>query len=129
MKQHNKLTTVDEYINDFPKETQDILMKIRNTIKKIVPAVEESFSYGMPAYKTYKKPLVYFAAYKSFIGFYATPAGHHEFKDELSVYKQGKGSVQFPLNQPMPYNLIERIIIFRREENKNKYSQPSKANS
>jgi len=77
-------------------------------------------AYGMPGYKTHKNPLVYFAAFKNHIGFYATPSGHTEFKDELSKYKQGKGSVQFPLDQPIPYKLIERIVQFRVTENENK---------
>ena len=70
----------------------------------------------MPAYKLNKKPLVYFAAFKNHIGFYATPTGHSEFKNELSLYKQGKGSVQFPLNQKIPYQLIEKIVKFRVNE-------------
>ncbi len=74
----------------------------------------------MPAYKLNKKPLVYFAAYKNHIGFYATPSGHAEFSTELSKYKQGKGSVQFPIDEPMPLDLIERIVKFRAAENLDK---------
>ena len=74
-------------------------------------------SYGMPGYKLNKKPLVYFAAYKNHIGFYATPTGHKAFEAELSKYKQGKGSVQFPLDQEIPYDLITRIVVYRVEEN------------
>lgn len=112
-----KPTNIDEYIADFPKETQLILEKIRTTIKKIVPESEETIGYAMPAFKLNKKPLVYFAGYKNHIGFYATPTGHKEFKKELSIYKQGKGSVQFPLDKPMPYDLITRIVEFRVKEN------------
>ncbi len=107
----------DEYILQFPFDVQEILVKIRYTIKQKAPDASESISYGMPAFKINGKPLVYFAAYQNHIGFYATPSGHEEFKKELSLFKQGKGSVQFPLNQPIPYDLIGRIIEFRTDEN------------
>ncbi|MBN2262706.1 MAG: DUF1801 domain-containing protein, partial [Prolixibacteraceae bacterium] len=80
-------------------------------------------AYGMPAYKTYGKPLVYFAAFKSHIGFYATPSGHEQFAQELSAYKQGKGSVQFPTNQAIPYELIGRMVEFRVNEHNLKYGE------
>ena len=115
-----KPTNIDEYIAEFPKETQIILEKIRTIIKKLVPESEEAISYGMPAFKLNKMALVYFAGYKNHIGFYATPTGHKEFKEELSNYKQGKGSVQFPLSEPMPYDLIKRIVKFRVAENNQK---------
>ena len=108
---------VEEYIANFPIETQTILEQIRAIIKKTAPAAEESISYAMPAYKLNGKPLVYFAGYKKHIGFYATPTGHEAFEKELSIYKQGKGSVQFPLNKLMPLDLIQRITKFRVEEN------------
>jgi len=108
---------VEEYIANFPPETQTILEQVRAIIKKTAPAAEENISYAMPAYKLNEKPLVYFAGYKNHLGFYATPTGHEAFKEDLSVYKQGKGSVQFPLNKPMPLDLIERITKFRVEEN------------
>ena len=111
------MNEIESYIQQFPEDVQLILNTIRKIIKDNVANVEESISYGMPAYKFNKKPLVYFAAYKNHIGFYATPSGHKEFKDELSKYKQGKGSVQFPLNQPIPYALIEKIVQFRMHEN------------
>lgn len=114
----NKLhNTVNDYIADFPNEIQLILEQIRTTIRKSAPKAEESISYGMPAYKLHKKPLVYFAAFKKHIGFYATPSGHAEFAEELAKYKQGKGSVQFPIDKPMPLDLIERIVRFRVQEN------------
>jgi len=109
--------SVDEYITTFPSEVQLILEKVRHIITKKAPKAIESISYGMPAYKTNGKPLVYFAGYKNHIGFYATPTGHTEFVNELSKFKQGKGSVQFPLDEPIPYELIERIVIFRVQEN------------
>lgn len=109
--------TVDEYIKSFPKDIQTLLEKVRKTIKTNAPDAVESIAYGMPAYKMNGKPLVYFAGYKKHIGFYATPTGHAEFADELSTYKQGKGSVQFPLDKPIPYELIKRIVAFRVTEN------------
>ncbi len=112
------MNEVDKYILQFPKNVQVILKNIREIIKTTAPDAEESIAYKMPAYKTNKKPLVYFAAFRNHIGFYATPSGHDRFKHELSVYKQGKGSVQFPLDQEIPYDLIQRIVKFRVEENK-----------
>lgn len=115
-----KLNSVDDYIADFPPDIQAILTKIRSLVKKTAPDAVESMAYGMPGYKTNGKPLVYFAAYKEHIGFYATPTGHAKFAEELSRYKQGKGSVQFPLKEDMPYDLIVRIIEFRLVENSQK---------
>ncbi len=108
---------IETYFQQFPREVQEMLQNIRKKIKESAPCAEESFAYGMPAYKTHKKPLVYFAAFKNHIGFYATPSGHSEFAKELSKYKQGRGSVQFPLKEPIPYKLIERIVKFRVKEN------------
>lgn len=90
---------------------------MRNTILASAPGAEESISYGMPAYKINKKPLVYFAAFKNHIGFYATPSGHEAFAAELAKYKQGKGSVRFPLDKPLPLDLIGEIVAFRMVEN------------
>tara|TARA_Y100001972_G_C7624639_1_gene313272 strand:- start:663 stop:1022 length:360 start_codon:yes stop_codon:yes gene_type:complete len=105
------------YISKFPIPTQDILNRIRSIIKNMAPEAEESISYGMPAYKIMKKPLVYFGGYQNHIGFYATPSGHTAFEVALSKYPQGKGSVKFPLNQPIPYDLIAEIVAYRVEEN------------
>jgi uncharacterized protein YdhG (YjbR/CyaY superfamily) len=107
---------IEEYISIQTPEVQIVLEQMRQTIKKAAPRAEEVISYNMPAFK-YHGMLVYFAAYKNHIGFYATPTGHFEFKEELSVYKQGKGSVQFPLNNPLPLDLISRIVTFRVKEN------------
>ncbi len=107
---------VDEYIAAFPPEVQEILEKVRATIKGAAPDALECIAYAMPAYKL-NGPLVYFAGYKNHIGFYATPTGHEAFKKELSKYKEGKGSVQFPLDEPMPFKLIEKIMRFRVKEN------------
>lgn len=107
---------IDEYIAGFPQDVQEILEKIRATVREAAPEAKEKISYGMPAF-TLNGNLVYFAAFKNHIGFYPIPSGIEEFKEELSVYKQGKGSVQFPLDEPMPYELITRIVKFRAQEN------------
>jgi uncharacterized protein YdhG (YjbR/CyaY superfamily) len=108
--------SVDEYIKTFPKKTQKYLKQMRTAIKKAAPKAEEGIGYKMPAYK-YNGVLVYFAGYAKHIGFYATPTGHKEFKKELSIYKEGKGSVQFPLDEPLPIALITKIVKFRVKEN------------
>lgn len=113
----HEFNTVDEYIKNFPKVVQEKLNTIRKIIIDNVPDVIESISYGMPAYKTYKKPLVYFAGYKNHIGFYATPNGHEAFAEELKGFKQGKGSVQFQLKNPLPIDLITGIIKYKIKEN------------
>lgn len=104
---------VEAYIANFPKDTQEILASVRATIQKAAPKAEESISYGMPAYKIEGKPLVYFAGYEKYIGFYATPNGHEAFAKDLARYKQGKGSVQFPIEEKMPLPLITKIVKFR----------------
>lgn len=108
--------TIDEYIAGFPKDVQDILQKIRMTIHEAAPEATEKISYQMPTFYL-KGNLVHFAAFKEHIGFYPVPTGIKKFEKELSVYKQGKGSVQFPLDQPMPYDLISKIVKFRVKEN------------
>jgi len=112
-----KFQNVDEYIAAFPADTQVILEQVRATIRKAAPDAKEVISYNMPAYKL-NKVLVFFAGYKHHIGFYATPTGHEAFIEDLSQYKQGKGSVQFPLDEPMPLDLISRIVKFRVEEDR-----------
>lgn len=114
------IKTIDEYLAGFSGEIKERLLLIRKTIKDNAPEAEESIAYQMPAYKLNNKPLVYFAGFKNHIGFYATPTGHLEFAKELAKYKQGKGSVQFPLDEPIPYDLIKRIVKFRVEENQAK---------
>ena len=110
-----KSTSVKIYIETFPEETQILLNKIRTVILQSAPNCEECISYGMPCYKLNGKPLVYFAGYKNHIGFYATPTGHENFKKVLSKYKQGKGSVQFPLDQDMPLELITQMVQYKVE--------------
>ncbi len=116
----SKPSSVDEYIKSFPKSTEALLKQLRKAIKETAPAAEELISYCMPAYKLNKKPLVYFAGYEKHIGFYATASGHQKFSKELARYKQGKGSVQFPLDEPLPIDLIIRMVKFRVKENLNK---------
>lgn len=108
---------IGNYIAEFPPHVQERLNKIYACIREMAPDAEESISYGMPAFKLNGKPLVYFAGYKNHIGLYATPSGHAEFASELALYKQGKGSVQFPNSQNLPLDLIARIIQFRVTEN------------
>lgn len=110
-----KVDSIDAYIAGFPLEVQQILTQIRALIQSVVPEATEAISYGMPTFKL-KGNLVHFAAFKHHIGFYATPTGHEAFKADLSKYKQGKGSVQFPLDQPIPFDLITRIVAYRRQE-------------
>jgi len=107
---------IDEYIAPFPQDVQVILEKIRSTIKQAAPDAEETISYRMPTF-TLKGNLVHFAAFKKHIGFYPAPTGIEQFQKELSVYKGAKGSVQFPFDKPIPFDLISRIVKFRVQEN------------
>jgi uncharacterized protein YdhG (YjbR/CyaY superfamily) len=107
---------IDEYIAGFPCHIQAILGKIRSTIRKAAPGAEEKISYRIPAF-TLKGNLVYFAAFKKHIGFYPTSTGTEKFRKELSIYKGGKGSIQFPLEKPIPFALISKIVKFRVKEN------------
>ncbi len=111
-----KPSSIDEYIGVFPNDIQEILEKVRMTIQKAAPDATEKISYSMPAFEQ-NGIVVYFAAFKNHIGLYALPSGHEAFQEELSKYKSGKGSVQFPLNQPMPFDLITKIVKFRVNEN------------
>jgi len=108
--------TIDEYIAGFPNNVQEILQKIRLTIRKEAPDAEETIKYRMPTF-TLKGNLVHFAAFKNHIGFYPTPTGTDKFQKELSVYEGAKGSVRFPLDQPIPFDLISKIVKFRVKEN------------
>ena len=107
---------IDEHIAKFPKDVQEILEKVRATIQKAAPNAEETINYGIPTF-TLAGNLVHFAGFKNHIGFYPTPSGIEKFKKELSVYKGAKGSVQFPLDKPIPYTLISRVVKFRVKEN------------
>ncbi len=109
-------STIDAYIATFPKDVQAILQQIRRTIHETEPEATEAIAYGMPTFKLHGN-LVHFAAFKNHIGFYPTPTGVAEFEEELSPYKQSKGSVQFPLDKPIPYGLIDRMTRFRVAQN------------
>lgn len=123
-------TLIDTYIANSPKEIQDTLKKIRSTIKKSAPKAEETINYGIPTF-TLDGNLVHFAGFKNHIGLYPTPSGIEKFKKELSAYEGAKGSVKFPLDKPIPYALISKIVKFRVKENsersKAKKKKPSKA--
>lgn len=108
--------TIDEYIALFPMEVQEILKTLRTIVKTEAPQAQEKISYQMPTF-TLNGNLVHFAAFKKHIGFYPTPSGTEAFQEELAKYKGGKGSIQFPLDQPIPYDLVKRIVQFRVEEN------------
>ncbi|MBK5246264.1 MAG: DUF1801 domain-containing protein [Peptostreptococcaceae bacterium] len=112
-----KFPVIDEYIFKFPEEVQIILQKLRRVIKETAPDAEEKISYQMPTFYL-NGNLVHFAAYKNHIGFYPTPSGIEKFKNELSIYKGAKGSVQFPINEQLPFDLIRKIVEFRVAENK-----------
>ena len=107
--------SIDEYISDFPKNVSVLLNNIRKCIQKSAPDATETISFNMPAFKQ-KKILVYFAAFKNHIGFYALPSGNEAFQVALSKYKTGKGSIQFPLKEEIPYDLIQKIVEFRVKE-------------
>lgn len=104
------MDSVDAYLSTFPAETQKRIQQIRLLIKSTVPNATETFAYMMPAYKLNGKAFVYFAAYERHIGFYSMGIGQQEFADELKGFKQGKGSIQFPLDKALPIDLIKRII-------------------
>ena len=110
------INNVDDYIAGFPKETQKLILQLRATIRKAAPGAEEGISYLMPAYK-YHGVLVYFAAYQNHIGFYPGAGGIENFKKEIAVYKSAKGSVQFPLDKPLPLQLVTKIVTFRIKQN------------
>ena len=117
---------IDEYIATFPRETQVLLEQVLSTIRKAAPDAEEAISYQMPTFRLNGTNLVHFAAYKNHIGFYPTPSGIEAFKKELSVYDGAKGSVQFPIDQPMPLGLITKIVKFRVKENMEKGKSKAK---
>ena len=106
----------DEYVSRYPGEVQKLLIQLRETIKRTAPDAEEKISYGMPAFKLHGV-LVYFAAYSKHIGFYPSPSGVAAFKNELSMYHLSKGTIQFPLDKPLPLELIARIVAYRANEN------------
>lgn len=112
----DKSTDVDAYIAKFEGLRHDRLVQMRKIVTAVAPDAIESVSYGLAGYKLHGKPLVYFGAFPNHIGFYATPNGHEAFAKEFSQYKQGKGSVQFPLDQPLPVELIRRVVQYRKAQ-------------
>jgi len=116
---------VDEYIKRYPADVQPVLQKIRQTIRKTAPEAKEVISYQIPGYMQ-NGVLIFFAAYKNHISVYPAPRENVAFKKELSAYKGGKGTVQFPIGQPVPYNLIMRITQFRLRENKERAATKNK---
>ena len=113
-----KLTSkdVDKFISAYSEEVQQVLHKVRATIREAAPGAEETINYGIPTF-TLNGNLVHFSGFKDHIGFYPTPSGIEKFKKELSKYEGAKGSVKFPLDQPIPYDLITKIVKFRVQEN------------
>jgi uncharacterized protein YdhG (YjbR/CyaY superfamily) len=119
MKKAREIKTMDEYIAGFPKDVQVILQELRQAIKEAAPEAQEAFSYQMPAFKL-NGILVWFAAHKSHIGFYPRVSAIEAFKEELSDFEVSKGTIKFPLNKPIPLDLVNKIVKFRVEENLNK---------
>jgi len=115
-KPKKQFKSMDEYIGTFPKIVQDILEKLRQTIRKSAPKAEEAISYQIPTFKL-NGNLVHFAAYKNHIGFYPTPSGIEAFKKELSSYEISKGTIKFPINKPIPFDLVRKIVEYRVKEN------------
>ena len=106
-------SSIDEYIATFPEDTQKIMQQLRKTIKTAAPKAEEKISYQMPTFTLNGTYLVYFAGWKTHIAFYGAPRGNAEFKEDLSVYESGQGTLKFPLDKPMPLKLISKIVKFR----------------
>lgn len=108
--------TPEQYIDQYDGETKARLQALRQLIREEVPEADEGMMYGLVGYKLHKKPLVYFGGFAHHIGFYATPQAHESFTDDLSRYKQGKGSVQFPLDEPLPLELIRRMVKYKKQQ-------------
>jgi uncharacterized protein YdhG (YjbR/CyaY superfamily) len=118
-------TDINAYINQFPKEIQDILEEIRKTIHQAAPEAKEAIKYGMPTF-VLNGNLVHFAAFKNHIGFYPAPTGIDAFINELEIYRTGKGTIQFPIGKPIPFDLISKVVKYRMEENLKKAKRKSK---
>ena len=117
--------TIDEYIEAFPENVQSILERLRDTVRKAAPEAVESISYEMPTFKIDGKRLAYFSVWKNHIGFYSIPEGNAAFRKELSPFEGPKGSLQFPLDKPIPYDLVKKIVVFRVKEIQQKKTQPN----
>ncbi|HRI21676.1 MAG TPA: DUF1801 domain-containing protein [Panacibacter sp.] len=121
------MPNIDEYIAGFPEDTQKLLKQVRAIIKETVPGAEETISYGMPAFTVAGKYLIYFAGYKKHIGVYPIPTGNKIFEKDFSAYKtSGKGTIQFPLNKPIPVDLLIKIVKFRIQKNLEKTKMKGK---
>ena len=116
----DQFATINEYIAAFPPEVQEKLQGIRAVIRRAAPDAEEAIRYGIPTFRLAGNNLVHFAAFKDHLSFFPTPSGVAKFREELSSYKMSKGTIQFPLDEPVPYDLVERITQFRTAENQEK---------
>jgi uncharacterized protein YdhG (YjbR/CyaY superfamily) len=116
MADRTAVTSIDEYIAEFPDETREMLEEMRALVRSVAPDATETISYAIPTFDLNGKHLVHFAGFKKHIGFYPVPSGIEAFKDELSQYKSGKGSAQFPLGEPLPADLVRRVVEFRVRE-------------
>jgi uncharacterized protein YdhG (YjbR/CyaY superfamily) len=116
MNDGNKISTIDEYIAGYPVDIQTILVNLRDLIRSLAPEAAEKIGYGIPTFTLFGKNLVHFAAFKNHIGFYPDPSGIKKFEQELASYNTSKGAIQFPINQPIPYELVSRIVQYRVEE-------------
>ena len=119
-------TTIDAYIAAFPPEVQALLQQIRQVIHEAVPNLGETISYGMPSFTLNGQYLLYFAAYKKHIGLYPAPTGVEEFQEAVALYGGGKGTLKFPLDKPMPFDLIHRVVRFRAKEQAEKAAAKQK---
>lgn len=126
MKSELPAKTIDGYVLGFPEDVQEILQRIRGIISEVAPDAEEAIKYQIPTF-VLGENLVHFAAFAKHIGFYPAPSGIEHFREDLSAYKSAKGSVQFPLDSPIPYNLIKRIVKFRVKECRSRLSQKPKS--
>jgi uncharacterized protein YdhG (YjbR/CyaY superfamily) len=115
-------TTIEGYISTFPADIQAILENMRQAIQKAAPEAAETMSYGIPTFNLNGKHLVFFAGWKHHISLYPLPAGDEAFQQEISHYKRAKGTIQFPLDKPIPYDLVEQIVTFLMKENPEKES-------
>jgi uncharacterized protein YdhG (YjbR/CyaY superfamily) len=117
MTDNKKPTTIDEYISTFPKDIQSSLIKVRQTIHKVAPEARETISYGLPTFSLNGKYLVYFAGWKHHISLYPIPIGDNTLQKELSPYMSGRGTLQFPLDKPIPYDLVKKAVLSLIQEN------------
>lgn len=116
MKNMKAVNSIDEYISDYPQEMQVLLKKMRQAIKEAAPQAQEKIAYGIPTF-TLNGNLVHFGGFKNHIGFYPAPRGIAAFEKELAPYIQGKGTIQFPIDKPIPFELVKKIVTFRVQEN------------